>query len=157
MSEPPRRSWWDRNWTWFVPVGCLSLLVAAAAFVAVVAAIVSGAMTSSEPYAHALAEAKASPAVAEALGTPLEPGFFASGSIHVTGPSGTAALAIPLSGPKGKGTIYVEATKSAGVWTYETLLVRVKGSDEAIDLLGAGPEPAPAPAEDAPATGRMDA
>lgn len=22
-----RKSWWDRNWKWFVPTGCLSLLV----------------------------------------------------------------------------------------------------------------------------------
>lgn len=155
MSEPRPRSWWDRNWKWCVPVGCLALVVAVAAFVAVVGGIAVGAMRSTEPYAHALSVAKASPAVAEALGSPLEAGLFVSGNVHVTGPSGSAALAIPVSGPKGKGTIHVEATKSAGEWRYGTLLVRVKGSGEAIDLLGARRDDPPAPAEQAPAAGRL--
>lgn len=143
MSGTPNGSWWDRNWKWFVPVGCLSLVVVAAAFVAFVGAIAFGAIRSTEPWAHAVARAKASPGVVEALGTPVEPGFFVSGKVDVTGPSGTASLAIPVSGPKGKGTVYVEATKAAGAWTYETLLVRVKGSGAVIDLLEAADEPGP--------------
>jgi len=155
MGEPRPRSWWDRNWKWCVPVGCLSIVVVLSAFVAAVGAIAVGAMRSTEPYAHALSEAKASPAVAEALGSPLEAGLFVSGNVNVTGPTGTAALAIPVSGPKGKGTIHVEATKSAGEWRYGTLLVRVKGSGEAIDLLGAPGEDPPVPEEQAPAAGRI--
>lgn len=143
MSGTPKRSWWDRNWKWLVPVGCLSLVVLAAAFAAFVGAIAFGAIRSTEPWAHAVARAKASPGVVEALGTPVEPGFFVSGKVDVTGPSGTASLAIPVSGPKGKGTIYVEATKAAGAWTYGTLLVRVKGSDAVIDLRGDGDDPGP--------------
>ncbi len=135
MTQPARRTWWDRNWKWFVPVGCLSVLALLAGFVAVVGSIVIGAMRSSDAYEHAVAEARKSAEVAEALGRPLREGLFVSGSIDVKGPSGTASLAIPLSGPKGKGTVYVEATKSAGEWKYSTLLVRVDGSEERIDLL----------------------
>jgi Cytochrome oxidase complex assembly protein 1 len=39
---------------------------------------------------------------------------FPSGKTNVTGLSGEAELAISISGRKGKGTIYVIATKSAG-------------------------------------------
>jgi len=135
VTQTARRNWWDRNWKWFVPVGCLSLLVLLAGLVALVGSIVIGAMRSSDAYGHAVAEARRSPEVAQALGTPLREGLFVSGSVDVKGPSGTASLAIPLSGPKGKGTVYVEATKSAGEWTYSTLVVRVDGTEGRIDLL----------------------
>ena len=55
------------------------------------------------------------------VGTPMKVGWLTSGSINLNGPSGDASLAIPLSGPKGAGTIYVEAKKKAGTWRYETL------------------------------------
>jgi hypothetical protein len=135
VTQPARRTWWDRNWKWFVPVGCLSVLVLLAGFVAIVGSIVIGAMRSSDAYKHAVAEARKSPEVVEALGTPLREGLFASGSIDVKGPYGTASLAIPLSGPKGEGTVYVEAAKSAGEWKYSTLLVEVKENGRRIDLL----------------------
>jgi hypothetical protein len=36
----------------------------------------------------------------------------------VNGASGASNLAIPISGPKAKGTIYVSANKSLGQWNY---------------------------------------
>ena len=94
-----------------------------------------GAMKSSDVYKEALARAKASPAVAEALGTPIKAGYFISGNIKVSGPSGDADLSIPISGPRGKGTIYVEARKSAGEWSFSLLEVKIAGTQERIDLL----------------------
>jgi hypothetical protein len=58
-----------------------------------------------------------------------------SGSFEETGPSGQASFAIPVSGPKGAGTIYVEAKKSAGQWHYEVMAVQLDGSGNRIDLL----------------------
>ena len=68
------------------------------------------------------------------LGTPVTDGIFMSGQINTTGSTGNASLDIPISGPKGKGNLYVEATKSAGVWTYTTLEVSVSGLTERIQL-----------------------
>ena len=133
MNEPAR-NWWSRNWKWFVPVGCLSLILLFGAFIAVVLGAASGMMKSSDAYKEGLARAQASAAVTEALGTPIAPGWFTSGSVSVTGGSGEAHLEIPVSGPKSKGTIYVEATKSAGEWSYSKLEV-VTASGERIDLL----------------------
>lgn len=96
-----------------------------------------GMMKSSDAYQQALREAKSNPAVVQALGEPIEEGWLTMGNINVNGPSGEANLQIPISGPKGEGDIYLEATKSAGQWNYSTLLVRVDGSDQAIDLLPA--------------------
>ena len=27
MNQPQERNWWNRNWKWFVPVGCLGAIV----------------------------------------------------------------------------------------------------------------------------------
>ncbi len=142
MDQPVKPNWWDRNWKWFVPVACLSALILLAGFVALLMTFVSGVMKSSDAYKQALVRAKANPAVVEALGSPIQDGFFSSGNIHITGPSGNAELAIPISGPKGSGTIYLEAHKSAGEWSFSKLVVEIKASGERIDLL-AKPEAVP--------------
>ena len=102
--------------------------------------IVFGVMKSSDVYEEALARAKASPAVSEALGAPIEAGWFTSGHISVNGPSGDAELSIPIAGPQGKGTTYLEARKSAGQWSFSRLEVEIAETKERIDLLHEGPE-----------------
>ena len=52
-----------------------------------------------------------------------------------SGGSGSAELAMPIAWPKGKGTLYLVAEKRAGAWTFSTLVVRLEGESEAIDLL----------------------
>jgi len=79
-TEPKAKgNWWTRNWKWFVPTGCLTILALFLVFV--------------------------------------------------------ADLAIPISGPKGKGTIYVKAAKSLGRWTYSDLIVEIQATRNRIDLL----------------------
>lgn len=130
----PRRNWWSRNWKWFVPTGCLSLFVLFLAFIAVIVFVVFGAMKSTDVYKTAVARAKANPAVTQALGSPINEGMFLSGSTNVSGGTGTADLSIPISGPKGKGTIYVTATKSGGEWDYSKLYVQIDHTKERIQL-----------------------
>ena len=102
--------------------------------------LVFGTLKSTDVYKTALARAKSDPAVVEALGTPITEGFFMSGSTHVQGTSGDADIGIPISGPKGKGTVYAVATKSAGRWNYSTLEVEVNGRADRINLLNNAPE-----------------
>jgi hypothetical protein len=111
------------------------MLVLLVAFVCSIALIIFGAMKSSDVYQGALAKAKTSSAVTQVLGSPIKDGLFLSGSTNVNGASGEANLAIPLSGPKGEGTLYVVATKSAGLWTYSSLILEVKQTKKRIDLL----------------------
>lgn len=135
MGEAVEPSWWNRNWKWFVPVGCLSIIAVFAAFIALILYVVFGVMKSSDVYVQALDRARNNPAVVSALGAPIETGFFTSGSINVSGPSGDAELAIPISGPKGRGTLYLEARKSAGQWSYSQLVVQIEQTSRIIDLL----------------------
>ena len=130
------KGWWNRNWKWFVPVGCLGIAI----FVIAGLALVFGIIKSTYVYKEALSRANASTQISEAVGKPIKPGFMVSGSINVSGPSGNAEIAIPISGPQGSGTIYVVAQKSAGKWTFTTLEVEIEGREHRIDLLEANSE-----------------
>ena len=100
------------------------------------AATIFGSIKSSEPYVHALQAAGANARVAAILGGSPNPGTFPSGSIHLNNDDGTADLSIPVSGPKGSGTIHVIATKSADKWKYSSVTFQPVGSQEQIDVTG---------------------
>jgi len=131
---PPRGNWWHRNWKWFVPTGCLTLIAMAVLFVTCIVFLVFSVMKSSDAYKIAVARAKSDERVVAALGTPIREGMFSSGKTNVNGPSGEADIAIPISGPKGKATIYALGTKSEGTWSFSKLNVRIDGTGETIDL-----------------------
>ena len=57
-SRPQSPGWWQRNWKWVVPVGCLGMLFMLVAFVGVIVVIVFGAIKSSEPVKYAYGVAK---------------------------------------------------------------------------------------------------
>ena len=137
LTQPATRkpNWWNQNWKWFVPLGCFAMVLLFLAFIGSIVAIVFSAMKSTNVYREALARAKADPAVIEALGSPIKDGFLVSGNTSVNGASGESNLAIPISGPKGKGTIYVSANKSLGQWNYSGLVVEVGETHKRIDLL----------------------
>ena len=92
-------------------------------------------MKSTDVYKDALARAKEHPAVIEALGSPITEGFLVSGNTNVDGASGEANLSIPITGPKGNGTIYVAARKSLGQWNYSGLVVEIAKTHQRINLL----------------------
>jgi hypothetical protein len=136
VPPTPTDNWWKRNWKWFVPLGCFSMALLFVVFVGSVVVIVFSAVKSTDVYKNALARARSHPAVIEALGSPVTEGFLVSGNTNVNGASGEANLAIPVSGPKGKGTIYVAAKKSLGRWEYSGLVLEIANTHQRIDLLG---------------------
>lgn len=155
MTTPvSERNWLGRNWKWFVPLlGCMGLTFLIG-LVALVVALVVGAMRSSDVYNGAVARAKLDPSVVLALGTPIGEGWFVTGNIQMSGSSGHADFSIPIHGPKGAATIYAIATKSAGQWKFTTLVVEVSQTRARLDLLQVKTEtphvPSPMPVETPP-------
>ena len=111
------------------------MLLLVVGFVLFIVTIVFGALKSSDAYKGALAKAKADPRVVSALGSPIEDGMFILGSTDVSGTSGHADMTVPISGPKGKGTLYFVATKFAGKWTFSKLMVEIASTKQRIDLI----------------------
>jgi hypothetical protein len=128
----------SRVWMIVGAIGCLGVLVLGA-FVAGLGFVIFGSMRQSGAYQDAMRTLRGDPRAIEALGQPIEEGWFVSGSINVSGPSGEASLAIPVSGPRGKGRLYVESIKRGGLWRMR-LLELAPPSGPRIDLLeGAAP------------------
>jgi hypothetical protein len=138
-----QNTWLQRNWKWFVPTACLAAVALFLGSVALIVAIVFGFMKKSDAYSGALARVKESPAVVELLGTPISEGWFVTGNINVSGSSGQAELAIPISGPKAKATVYVEAQKKLGQWHFDGLVVQIEGTEKRIDILEKEPNQQP--------------
>lgn len=134
MPQPTPPGWWQRNWKWVVPVSVVSAICVFVALIFLIVSTIFGMVKSTEPYKEALAKAVANPQVQSALGTPVTDGFLVSGNISTAGAAGSASMEIPISGPKGKGNIHVEAKKSAGVWTYSSLEVTIPGQPERVQL-----------------------
>jgi len=113
----------------------LGLALLVILFVGAILGFVFSLMKSSEPYQHALQAAASDASVRQKLGVPIKEGWWASGSINLSGASGNADISIPVHGSERSGTLYVVAKKSAGLWKYETLELAVEGEGERINLL----------------------
>ena len=133
MPTQPK-SWMARKWKLLLGVLLALLIVGIAALFGIVSLVMSS-IKGSDVAQEALSRARSNPAVIQSLGTPIQEGWFVSGSINVSTASGDADLALPISGPKGKGTVYVTAQKSGGVWNYSLMQAAVEGSAQRIDLM----------------------
>lgn len=129
-----RKSWWQRNWKWFVPTGCVSILLIFVLFIVSIFFGVTSMMTNSDAYKGAMTEAQKNKLVIEKLGSPIEDDGMTSGSINTSNDTGNCDLQIPIKGPKGKATLFIVAEKK-GTWKYSEMTVLIKNTNEEIDLL----------------------
>ncbi|MDX9954851.1 MAG: cytochrome c oxidase assembly factor Coa1 family protein [Anaerolineae bacterium] len=123
----------------FTLAGCLwavVLFIVILVCIGGIFAIVFGALRSSEPFKQAVAEVQSNPQAVRALGEPVEVGWFVGGSINIQGDSGNADLTIPVSGSVDKGTLYVTAYKSGGIWRFTRMELVTKKYPDRINLLG---------------------
>jgi hypothetical protein len=70
----------------------------------------------SAAYRSGLEALTGNPAVIQALGSPIKPGFIANGRINQSNDRGSAVMDIPVSGPRASGTAHVEAFKTDRGW-----------------------------------------
>ena len=133
---PKRTPWWHRRWKLAVALGVVASLLLVSSFVVAVCSLTFGIRKKSGAYQQAVAAARADSDVVATLGTPIEVGFFVMGEIQLTNDDGYANLSIPITGPNGAATIYAEADKSRGQWSFHTLEVMVDDTGEWIHLGG---------------------
>lgn len=129
-----RKSWWDRNWKWFVPTGCVSLLVIFGLFLAGLFFGITSMLKESDSYKFAMNAARHNTIAIEKLGTPIEDDGIASGSVSSSNSIEHCDLEIPIRGPKGRGTLFVVGTKN-GTWKYDEMSLYIEATKEKIDLL----------------------
>lgn len=135
MEEYKQKSWFARNWGWVVGGGCLTMIVILVVVVGGLIYKVSDTIKESEPYKHAYAEAIKNESVIGFLGAPIETNGLGNTSYQYSNGTTTAALTIPIKGPKDEGTIVVNAEKINDEWAYYELYVKIDGEIEHINLL----------------------
>jgi len=115
----------------FVGCGCLTLILLVGIGFGAIFFFAMGAVKKSAPFLDSIAAAEGNPAVVEAIGTPIEPGFMITSSISTVNGDESIDLSIPVTGPNGSGTIQVVGSKPSGAtdWTYETWQLDVEGGD----------------------------
>lgn len=95
--------------------------------------IVTAAMKSSDAFQLALTRLKANPVATEMLGNPITTGF-PMGNFQSSGPQGSANLSFSVKGPKGEGTVFMEARKDLGLWKINRMVLEQEGTGRRIDL-----------------------
>ncbi len=118
----------------WLTIGCATLLVLFLAFAGVLVFIVEGSIKSTDAYKTARARATTDPRVVALLGSPVEAAWYATGNVNVNGANGSANIAFPIKGPKGKAKGDAEATRDANGWTFLKLVVHPERGHD-IDLL----------------------
>ena len=131
----PQPSWWSQNWKLFVPLGCFGMFVLSAGCCCGLVGFVFYSLHDSWAYAEGVKLARQNPEVVTELGEPIEAGWLATGSVTNTlGDFGDAHVAVSLSGPKQKGTLYVVAQKQDWRWQFKSAIVETTRGKK-IDLL----------------------
>ena|SRR3990167_2696419 len=126
----------SRKAGWITRAGTGAVKFALLTLMRALLGLVFGAFRRSEVYAEAIARATSDPEVRRELGEPVRAGWWVSGRLSVTGPSGEARFATPLYGPEGQATLSAHAQKERGRWNFDVLEVAVEGRIEPIRLRG---------------------
>lgn len=136
MNNPlePSPSWWKRNWKWLVPVsGCLTLIIILIIAVGSLFFGVTKILTDSQPYEYAFELINKDEYTLELLGSPIEKDGMVQGDFKWSNGNKRAKMTIPIAGPKGKGTLFIDAVAEGDTWNYREIKVEV--SEENVDLL----------------------
>lgn len=131
----PKKSWWQRNWKWFVPTGCFTLLVLLGVFVTIVYFSVSSAMKQAEPFIEGYKIAMTNSYIQENLGEPIVLGEVTEEDIVITKEAEYVDIYFPVKGSKGTGTVHVVGKKHNDKWEYSEISVYIDSTEETIDLL----------------------
>ncbi len=127
----PQPGWWKRNWKWVVPLGgCMTLIVLFVVFMGSIFFGVTSMLEDSAPYQYALEKINKDEEIVATMGSPIEKDGMIQGNIQWTNGKKSAKLSIPVSGPKGKGTLYIDASGEEDEWVYHEIRLEVTDAEE---------------------------
>ena len=130
----PQPSWWKRNWKWVVPLGgCLTAIVLVIILISSIYFGVNDLMEGSEPYEYAIELINKDEELIGLLGSPIEKTGMGQNNMNWVNGTKTAKMAIPIAGPKGSGTLFINASGKGDAWDYHE--IRVEVAEKELDFL----------------------
>jgi hypothetical protein len=135
-----KKSWWNRNWRWFLPTLILFLLL----FGFVLSSAIDGNITDiaqaysdNSLYEKAIEKAKTNKRVLEVIGEiePIDKLAIIEGNVIYSNDNNSVALSIRIKGNIGKGKMDISAKKKGTIWEYKTINIRIKNPKEEIQII----------------------
>jgi hypothetical protein len=111
----------------------------------------------SEPYVGALNAVRINKDAQKLLGSPIEPGWWFTGSFSSKGETGQAELVIPVKGPSQEGMVHIRAIQDKQQWKVAQAVLVPASGGAPIDLFPARQAPAVAASAVAPVALSKDA
>ena len=130
-----QKSWWKRNWKWFLPISGLIVIFIAIFF----SSGMSGAVTNlaqayadAELYENALEKVKTDQRATELLGEiePIDKLAILEGSVGYSDDNKTVNSSIRLTGKKLVARMDITATQINNKWNYKKINIRIKNPPE---------------------------
>ena len=127
----PEKSWWNRNWTWALPVGgCLTVLIIIGVSIGTIFFSVTSMLDDSVPLEYALKKINEDQELVEQMGFPIEKNGPIQGEFNWVNDEKIADMKISITGPLDSGTLYIKASAKGDTWTYHEIRVVVKDNEE---------------------------
>lgn len=130
-----QKSWWKKNWKWFVPVCGVILLLIAIFFSSGMGRITADfaqAYSDTELYENAVNKVEADQRVKKLLGNiePIEKMAILEGETKYSNDNQTVNSTIRIIGTKGKARMDISAYRENNKWIYSKINVRIKTPPE---------------------------
>lgn len=133
------KSWWQRNWKWFLPISIILFLVSMLLTLNVEGNPTDILQAYSEDllYKNAIDKANSNQRVIEVIGKidDLDQLAILEGSSKYSNNNNSIILTVRVKGDKGKGKMDISADKNGTDWEYKKLSIRIKEPKEEIKII----------------------
>jgi hypothetical protein len=132
------KSWWKRNWKWFIPsVIVLSTFAIILSLFASPIPDIAKAYADNSIHENALVKARQNQQVTETLGVlePIDKMAIFEGFVLYSNNNNTVNLTIRVKGTKGKGKMDITANKVNENWSYQKIAIRIKEPKKTISII----------------------
>jgi hypothetical protein len=135
------KSWWNRNWKWFLPTSLLLFLILFGFLLSLTIdgniSDIAQAYSENSLYEKAIEKAKTNKRVLEVIGKiePIDQLAILEGNAIYSNNNNSVVSSIRIKGNKGKGKIDISAERNGTVWNYKTINIRIKKPKEEIQII----------------------
>lgn len=133
------KSWWQRNWKWFLPTTIILFLVSMVMTFSIEGNPTAILQAYSEDllYKNAIDKANENEKVKEIIGNidDLDKLAILEGSSKYSNNNNSIEVTFRVTGDKGKGKMDISADKNGTDWEYKKITIRIKDPKEEIIIL----------------------
>jgi hypothetical protein len=134
------KSWWKKNWKWFIPISGVFMIVVTSVFVSGFDKTLgdfSKAYLDSELYDNALKIVRENNRVKETLGhiEPINNMTILNGYVEYSDSNNYIKTTIKVSGEHGKAMLDIIADRVNNEWIYKKINIRIKNSPEKKEII----------------------